>query len=197
VLGGTAGWASHCGGETLPFLDDAGVYHAADGAVVFVPGSACAGFDASHIADPAPACDISPDAALDDQNTSIACEGWPSVPPGFPIDVSGCVPDFSNGPPDAGHCVSEGDQALFARCPSIDAVGDMYCQAWAQQFVVTGKAVATCGYGNTAVFGLQLVCNYAGPQTVQQCIGTMMDVTGTDAAPDPVTGVVCRRPCEP
>jgi len=183
---------------TVPYFDDAGVYHAPDGAVLFVPGSACVGFDASHVSDPPPACDVSPDAALNDRGVPIACSPWPSVPTGFPINFSACIPDFSSGPPDGGHCMTEEDTSLVERCPSADAVGDAYCQAWAQQFVVTGKAVATCDFGESQVFGSDnLICFFSATEQLIECTGTKMVVEGTDAAPDPVTGVVCRYPCEP
>jgi hypothetical protein len=74
----------------------------------------------------------------------------------------------------------------------MDAVGNVYCQAWAQQFVVVGKAVATCGYGNT--FGTTLVCDF---QNIP-CKGNTMLVSGTDAeVTDPLAGGGCRFPCQP
>jgi hypothetical protein len=186
-------WLSSCGGALLPYLDDAGVYHAADGAVLFVPGSACVGFDASHVADPPPACDVSPDAALDDAGAPISCEAWPSVPSGFPVNISGCAPDTTDA---GGHCIAEGDKPLFAQCPSIDALGDTYCQAWAQQFVVVGQAVAKCLYNNPGLFGSELICDFEGTATLDECVQSTMLITGTDAAANPVTGVVCRFPCQ-
>jgi hypothetical protein len=190
VMGGV--WASNCGGEILGYVDEAGVYHAPDGAVLFVPGSACVGFDASHVADPPPWCDNSPDAARDDGGDPVQCEGYPSVPPGFPYPVSGCGQEAADG---AAHCIAQFRDALDQRCPSQDSQGDAYCQAWAQQFVVAGHAVATCEYDTLSMV---LTCTLSQYSPGADCPFNTMAVTGTDAAPYlGSTDTACRFPCQP
>ncbi len=59
-----------CGGAFAPgYLDDAGVYHLGDGATLFVPGSACVGWDAAHASDPSPPCTSS-------DSFDPACNAW-------------------------------------------------------------------------------------------------------------------------
>ena len=51
----------------------------------------------------------------------------------------------------------------------------------AQQFVVTGKAVATCDFGNPHVVGPDvLICFLSATEQLIECTGTKMVVEGTD-----------------
>ncbi|HEY2365663.1 MAG TPA: hypothetical protein VGH87_04720, partial [Polyangiaceae bacterium] len=146
-----------CGGLIYGYLDDAGVYHAGDGAVLFVPGSACVGFDAAHVADPSPLCGL--DADTDEAGV---CATWPSIPPRFPfLDTSACTSDVEacDRTPcaDAGidggtfHCIGGYDSAKIVACPSADTIGDTFCTAYAQQFVVVGQAVGVCDWNKATL----------------------------------------------
>jgi hypothetical protein len=191
-----------CGGLIYGYLDDSGVYHAGDGAVLFVPGSACVGFDAAHVADPSPLCGL--DAGTDEAGV---CSTWPSIPPAFPfLDTSACTADVeacdrtpcADAGTDSGtfHCIGAYDSTRLIACPSADTIGDTFCTAYAQQFVVNGHAVARC---NLDAVGTELVCTW---QTTTSgavvCRFNRMAVLGTDAAVvDDASGIACRYPCEP
>jgi hypothetical protein len=182
--------ASSCGGQIIGYLDDAGVYHASDGAVLFSPGAACAGWDASHVADPAPACDGGPDDDSGDGGDPI-CTLWALgfSPPGFPINESYC--GQTN---DAGRlCVKSGEPfAVAEQCPAQSAAGNAFCSAWAQQFVVKGTATSFCdavqGPNQTWLFGCTTTAYGAYKGFCP--VGTLA-VVGDDG------GASCSLPCQP
>ncbi len=200
-----------CGGRIYGYVDDAGVYHAGDGAVLFVPGSACVGFDASHVADPSPLCGI--DADTDE---AAVCASWPSEPPGFPfLDTSICTADIDScdrtpcvdAGADSGtfHCLGGYDPTKIVACPSRDAVGDTFCTAYAQQFVITGQAVGVCDWNKATLEHPDAppnICFLSSTPKLHPpvglCLFNRMAVLGTDAAVvDEASGVGCRYPCEP
>ena len=123
-----------CGGSSLPYFDDAGVYHAADGATVFTPGAACVGWDASHVNDPPAQCD--------GQDAS-ECEVFLAEhsPPGSPIDHTDCDPNDAGKYP--GTCTAawtfESPNTIYPHCPGVGPAGDEFCTAWASQFFVHGE----------------------------------------------------------
>ena len=179
-----------CGGQTLPYVDDAGVYHAADGAVVFAPGTACVGWDASHLNDPPPSC-----ATDSGFSFSAACPPWSAglTPPGYPGGVALC--EYDQGSVDgSAHCASFIDDAGdFPTCPSPDTEGNQFCVAWAQQFVVNGKAFSGCVQGLSGdlrcVLGGYLD---TGGKFTGECTTNATEIyVATEA------GNVCERACEP
>jgi len=126
-----------CGGQIygnpLGYLDDAGTYHASDGAVLFGPGSACSNYDPSNFArlEPQPKC----------ANTD--CNTWldSAIPPGYPMHA-GC----QGGSCGAGLTVSANTtpEPYPVYC-TPGAVGDAYCSAFLTQFVIGGgRAIAHC-----------------------------------------------------
>lgn len=177
--------ATRCGGQ-LPygFLDDAGVYHAGDGAVLFRPGSACMAWDASHLDDPPPRCDAS------DQ-----CTAWYEgvTPPGFPTVAGSCGPDPAlDG---ATRCYPEGVVPLPS-CPALGPAGDQLCAAWAQQFIARPgwTAAASCAFGSYGLGCTIGPVDDAGSATLV-CIDDQEDPTGLYVTTD--AGPMCEPPCQP
>jgi hypothetical protein len=172
-----------CGGEVSPYIDEAGVYRAADGAVIFVPAGACTGWDASHLDDPAPACTVG-DAPI--------CVSWYAgvTPPGYPVDTSGCEGDPGSTDGSA-HCAQlTSDAGDFPICPELGPVGDLFCQAWGQQFVINGRGLSTC----VEFFSGELRCSLFGIADELICVDGNENATGVYVATD--AGSVCKRPCQ-
>src|SRR5450432_3082097 len=84
-----------CGGATkidIGYVDDAGVYHDEDGAVLFAPASRCIGFDASIVP---PLCTQPISTSSPDGYNDPACVDWSDqlAPPTFPPEVAACKLD--------------------------------------------------------------------------------------------------------
>lgn len=177
-----------CGGAALPYVDDAGVYREADGAVIFTPGSACVGWDASHVHDPPPSCTKNPDPV---------CEAWITArtPPGSPINDTLC---FITQLAEPGVCSATwelGSMTVLPNCPSADPVGDEFCLAWASQFFVHNEhARIRCILVNDAA-GLH--CWPGAPGTDQNdypCFGEDSPGMFVDFGEG---GAGCELPCSP
>jgi hypothetical protein len=178
-----------CGGQFEPgYIDDSGVYHAGDGAVLFVPGIACVGWDAAHLDDPSPNCNS--DAA------GPLCTSWIAgcSPPGFPFDVSYCEDDPGSNDGSA-HCAMISPTSTI-NCPSLDALGDTFCVAWAQQFVMNGTAISYCRQSPVDLtFGCTLIATVddAG-RSLGVCVDENANPTGMYVRLD--GGAQCQRPCQ-
>jgi hypothetical protein len=181
--GGLALWAfGACGGMVASdYLDDAGVYHLGGDGGVFAPGSACVGWDASHVADPSPACNPA-DAG------GPVCQQWEAEwsPPGFPFNESECLSNTDGG----GECFKEGTGTT----PSCDkfglsAAGNEFCTAWLQQFLVKGTALSIC-YQFESTFRCSIGSNAQQMEVCGEETGLVATV-GSDG------GVVCSPPCAP
>ncbi len=167
-----------CGGQTRAYFDDAGVYHAADGAAVFTPGSACIGWDAAALNEPAPACSTFSDPVCQAYGEAVA-------PPASPINVAVC-----NGVNDAGEVCRlqyNVDEYIAAACPSVDSAGDTFCEAWASQFFLHGEhAPLSC---LSTSIGLR--CFPAHDDCVAPDSTSGLTVIWPDG------GVGCEMPCTP
>jgi hypothetical protein len=173
-------------GVSRAYVDDAGDYHAPDGAVVFTPGSACVGWDASHLDDPAPLCD---DAG--------ACEAYIAnrSPPGSPVIDKSC--ESTNGYPpyqcavnwDFGNSNSE-----IPSCSGLTKDADDYCAAWLSQFFVHGERPQVQCAGDDVGNGPYSCFPGARggvPWNVPCGIGISLQVEFIDG------GVGCEAPCTP
>jgi hypothetical protein len=186
--------SSACGGSintNYGYLDDAGAYHASDGATLFTPGSACVGFDASLI----PAACTNPDI---DNLGNPDCVDWSATlsPHGYPLSATSCLIDNASLPDSGAHCSPAGlldlQRTQFQQCPGSDPGGTTFCTAWAQQFVVSGTAWAPCQRIIPADGGAILACYGYGqcPDGITTCSYNYLCVTDDGARYE------CKRPCE-
>jgi hypothetical protein len=182
ALGGFVLSGASCGGQlTENYLDDAGVYHTSDGALL-VPASACAGWDASHAADPDPTCQI---YGGDDP----ACDAWLSlsVPPNLPIDSTTCTSSNDAGSLVCGKLWADRFSSEYTtKCPKDDArqTSAPLCSAWLDQFVVGHRALGACTWTG---LGDNFVCT----PMPSQCSESMIPIEADDG------GVGCAFPCTP
>jgi hypothetical protein len=131
-----------CGGQVygnpLGYLDDGGVFHSPDGAIVFGPGSACVGYDRAAFDSILPAISCSTD---DD------CNQWlhAHVPTGYAYDatctqagaVKKCNAQFIGGQP----TINTGAGVYCTPGPE----GDAYCTALLNQFLLgDGHSRSSC-----------------------------------------------------
>ncbi len=150
--------AGACGGKLVGYdtpggFDDAGVFHQPDGAVLFGPGSGCAGFDAAAYT-PAPAC--SPLSPVHDlvADTNSTCNTWAgNFSIGYPVYTLCWACPSAQDPrcaQDAGPyaCGAQLDPRKDGGAPvrcNPGPEGDAYCAAFYQQFVRgDGKAMGRC-----------------------------------------------------
>jgi hypothetical protein len=171
-----------CGQVSLGSIDDSGLYHAPDGAIPYTAGAACASFDASHTADPAPTCsDVG-------NPLDPACAAWPSTPSGYPFESSVCTVISDGGPT----CVIQvPDLSRFAACPSADAIGDAFCREWAQQFVLEpGNAISFCEQFDTT----HRICTMTIDAEHRAICGEKDD---TMVVADQYGAAQCKLPCRP
>ncbi len=143
--------AGACGGMVVGYdipggLDDAGVFHQPDGAILFAPGSGCTGFDAAIFEAP-PSCQIQVRSSevdpIPDENSRCAVWGAGALTIHYPVDTY-CVPcDLGDKcAADAGKCIAVlgAPKTPALRC-NPGAAGDAYCAAFFQQYV-RGNGVA-------------------------------------------------------
>ncbi len=188
-----------CGGgvaKEFGYLDDAGVYHAEDGSVLFVPGSACVGFDGSTV--PVACTDTTPAGEFSDP----ACLAWVAqlTPPGYPVWTTLCQPDGPN--PDASaHCqlytLPDFTTPTFVRCPEVSAAGTQFCSAWLQQFVSQGHTWSACEELDIALQPPAqniLTCGVGGPPTARCPDGTSCTQNTICVTADG-TNYKCVEPC--
>lgn len=113
------------GGQLPGTLEDGGIFRAPDGAIVFSPGSACQGYDASgwsqHLS-----------CAVDDGSN---CRAWGEAlgPPHLPV-AGGCVTSDT----DAATSCELTYSVATEPCDYATPAGDAFCAAWATQFLRGG-----------------------------------------------------------
>jgi hypothetical protein len=139
--------AASCGGKVVPgYVDDAGSYHAPDGAIVFGAGLHCVGFDAAAISvlDAAIAWNPSPTVG-GECDAATQCDYL--LPSGAPLVEAVCM---AIGVEDASTCRLS-DVTMNVLNPTVPTCtpgldGDAYCGAFFQQFVaaLNAHAIGRC-----------------------------------------------------
>lgn len=200
--------AAACGGRVrdpnvpVGYLDDAGVFHLADGGILFGPGTACVGFDAAVWAK------IDPSLAWGPQFSNIVCDADSDcafiLPPGWPYQSAVCLEVLPVGNSVRACAVGAGLRPVIIRpaCqPGSEAeqhLPDPYCSAFYQQFVVDpgATAISRCiGCGQNSV-GL----GYCPPGQTGKC---WTDCRGPNGAGEALwvrrgnAPPFCMNPCQP
>lgn len=137
--------AAACGGQVygnpLGYLDDAGVFHSPDGAVVFGPGSACIGYDSATFDTVWPRASCS---------TDDECNQWlrAHVPTGYAWGAT-CALDGTSSTSKSCYAHFIGEQPTINTGAGVYCTpgpeGDAYCNALLNQFISgDGHAESGC-----------------------------------------------------